>query len=254
MYRVCSWMQLLSVGSKQVNLRHNRPVASQEERESPPGSHPQLRPRKGGAVRGWPNCQISPAAPENGVRGCTFVRGSDRILIALSAGEEPRCRLANQNCNIDVDICPDTAGAALGNGGGFQGIGKVLAERLVEVLVFRVWKRICPSCYFPSQKSALFFGWAAKILYTSSYHLLQGIFRVIGVWYGISLEISNSPTKWRRFWFTFLNFNCRVSFGSSKGSMVETLIYESPLQEDGQPSPIPETVAQPFPEDYEQTE
>lgn len=36
--------------------------------------------------------------------------------------------------------------------------------------------------------------------------------------------------------------------------MVETLIYESPLQEDGQPSPICENVTQPFPEDYEQTE
>lgn len=32
----------------------------------------------------------------------------------------------------------------------------------------------------------------------------------------------------------------RVSFGSSKGSMVETLIFESPLQEEPEPSPIPE--------------
>ncbi|XP_060535909.1 uncharacterized protein LOC132707903 [Cylas formicarius] len=32
----------------------------------------------------------------------------------------------------------------------------------------------------------------------------------------------------------------RVSFGSSKGSMVETLIFESPLQEGPEPSPIPE--------------
>lgn len=29
----------------------------------------------------------------------------------------------------------------------------------------------------------------------------------------------------------------RVSFGSSKGSMVETLIYESPLQEEPELSP-----------------
>lgn len=32
-------------------------------------------------------------------------------------------------------------------------------------------------------------------------------------------------------------FCCRVSFGSSKGSMVETLIYESPLQEEPETSP-----------------
>ncbi|KAL1516644.1 hypothetical protein ABEB36_000529 [Hypothenemus hampei] len=32
----------------------------------------------------------------------------------------------------------------------------------------------------------------------------------------------------------------RVSFGSSKGSMVETLIFESPVQEEPEPSPIPE--------------
>lgn len=32
----------------------------------------------------------------------------------------------------------------------------------------------------------------------------------------------------------------RVSFGSSKGSMVETLIFESPLQEEPEPSPVPE--------------
>nr|CAI5845873.1 unnamed protein product [Callosobruchus analis] len=31
-----------------------------------------------------------------------------------------------------------------------------------------------------------------------------------------------------------------VSFGSSKGSMVETLIFESPVQEEAEPSPIPE--------------
>ena len=29
---------------------------------------------------------------------------------------------------------------------------------------------------------------------------------------------------------------CRVSFGSSKGSMVETLVYESPLQEEPEES------------------
>ncbi|XP_075228612.1 uncharacterized protein LOC142328638 [Lycorma delicatula] len=36
----------------------------------------------------------------------------------------------------------------------------------------------------------------------------------------------------------------RVSFGSSKGSMVETLIYESPLQEEpeGSPTPTPDAV------------
>ncbi|GJQ83290.1 hypothetical protein Trydic_g8882 [Trypoxylus dichotomus] len=45
----------------------------------------------------------------------------------------------------------------------------------------------------------------------------------------------------------------RVSFGSSKGSMVETLIFESPVQEEPEPSPIPENPT-PFPEDLEQTE
>lgn len=35
--------------------------------------------------------------------------------------------------------------------------------------------------------------------------------------------------------------------------MVETLIYEKPLQEDCEPSPIPENV-NPFPEDQDQTE
>lgn len=34
-------------------------------------------------------------------------------------------------------------------------------------------------------------------------------------------------------------FSIRVSFGSSKGSMVETLIYESPLQEEPETSPPP---------------
>lgn len=46
----------------------------------------------------------------------------------------------------------------------------------------------------------------------------------------------------------------RVSFGSSKGSMVETLIYETPLQEEPEPSPIPENGTTPFPEDKEQEE
>ncbi|XP_049818552.1 uncharacterized protein LOC109605759 [Aethina tumida] len=47
----------------------------------------------------------------------------------------------------------------------------------------------------------------------------------------------------------------RVSFGSSKGSMVETLIFESPVQEEPEPSPIPENGdANPFPEDQDQTE
>jgi hypothetical protein len=45
----------------------------------------------------------------------------------------------------------------------------------------------------------------------------------------------------------------RVSFGSSKGSMVETLIFESPVQEEPEPSPIPEN-ASPFPVDQDQTE
>ncbi|XP_063920854.1 uncharacterized protein LOC135135658 [Zophobas morio] len=45
----------------------------------------------------------------------------------------------------------------------------------------------------------------------------------------------------------------RVSFGSSKGSMVETLIFESPVQEEPEPSPIPEN-AIPFPADQDQTE
>lgn len=44
-----------------------------------------------------------------------------------------------------------------------------------------------------------------------------------------------------------------MSFGSSKGSMVETLIYETPLQEEPEPSPIPEN-SNPFPEDQEQEE
>lgn len=44
-----------------------------------------------------------------------------------------------------------------------------------------------------------------------------------------------------------------MSFGSSKGSMVETLIFESPVQEEPEPSPIPEDVY-PFPEDHDQTE
>lgn len=43
----------------------------------------------------------------------------------------------------------------------------------------------------------------------------------------------------------------RVSFGSSKGSMVETLIYEAPPE--GQPSPIIENTT-PFPEDDHQTQ
>ncbi|KAG8262745.1 hypothetical protein J6590_047264 [Homalodisca vitripennis] len=33
---------------------------------------------------------------------------------------------------------------------------------------------------------------------------------------------------------------CQVSFGSSKGSMVETLIYESPVQEEPEVSPTPD--------------
>lgn len=33
-------------------------------------------------------------------------------------------------------------------------------------------------------------------------------------------------------WFFY-----RVSFGSSKGSMVETLIYETPVQEEPEPTP-----------------
>ncbi|XP_068083381.1 mucin-2 [Anabrus simplex] len=45
----------------------------------------------------------------------------------------------------------------------------------------------------------------------------------------------------------------RVSFGSSKGSMVETLIYESPLQEEPEASPVLENVC-PFPADGENTE
>ncbi|KAJ8924937.1 hypothetical protein NQ315_001100, partial [Exocentrus adspersus] len=48
-------------------------------------------------------------------------------------------------------------------------------------------------------------------------------------------------------------FCSRVSFGSSKGSMVETLIFESPVQEEPEPSPIPENVV-PFPLDQDQTE
>lgn len=46
----------------------------------------------------------------------------------------------------------------------------------------------------------------------------------------------------------------RVSFGSSKGSMVETLIYESPLQEEPEPSPIAEHPATTFPESLDQSE
>ncbi|KAF5278067.1 hypothetical protein FQA39_LY18393 [Lamprigera yunnana] len=46
----------------------------------------------------------------------------------------------------------------------------------------------------------------------------------------------------------------RVSFGSSKGSMVETLIYESPLHEEPEPSPIAEHPAHIFSEDLETTE
>ncbi|XP_057672712.1 uncharacterized protein LOC130904142 [Diorhabda carinulata] len=45
----------------------------------------------------------------------------------------------------------------------------------------------------------------------------------------------------------------RVSFGSSKGSMVETLIFETPVQEEPEPSPIPEN-SSPFPADLDQTE
>ncbi|XP_050501239.1 uncharacterized protein LOC114329905 [Diabrotica virgifera virgifera] len=45
----------------------------------------------------------------------------------------------------------------------------------------------------------------------------------------------------------------RVSFGSSKGSMVETLIFETPVQEEPEPSPIPENCS-PFPADHDQTE
>lgn len=45
----------------------------------------------------------------------------------------------------------------------------------------------------------------------------------------------------------------RVSFGSSKGSMVETLIYESPLQEEPEASPILEGVC-PFSADGENGE
>lgn len=45
-----------------------------------------------------------------------------------------------------------------------------------------------------------------------------------------------------------------MSFGSSKGSMVETLIFESPVQEEPEPSPIPENGKQ-FPsENEDQTE
>lgn len=39
----------------------------------------------------------------------------------------------------------------------------------------------------------------------------------------------------------------RVSFGSSKGSMVETLIYESPLQEEPESSPPPKVQETAFP-------
>lgn len=39
----------------------------------------------------------------------------------------------------------------------------------------------------------------------------------------------------------------RVSFGSSKGSMVETLIYESPLQEEPETSPPPKPQETTFP-------
>ncbi|XP_044255748.1 uncharacterized protein LOC123005822 [Tribolium madens] len=46
----------------------------------------------------------------------------------------------------------------------------------------------------------------------------------------------------------------RVSFGSSKGSMVETLIFESPVQEEPEPSPIPENANPSFPTDQDQTE
>jgi hypothetical protein len=45
----------------------------------------------------------------------------------------------------------------------------------------------------------------------------------------------------------------RVSFGSSKGSMVETLIYESPLQEEPEASPVLEGTC-PFPADGENAE
>jgi hypothetical protein len=45
----------------------------------------------------------------------------------------------------------------------------------------------------------------------------------------------------------------RVSFGSSKGSMVETLIYESPLQEEPEASPILEGSCA-FPADGENAE
>ncbi|KAF5306473.1 hypothetical protein FQR65_LT18561 [Abscondita terminalis] len=45
----------------------------------------------------------------------------------------------------------------------------------------------------------------------------------------------------------------QVSFGSSKGSMVETLIYESPLQEESEPSPIAEHPT-PYTDDLESTE
>ncbi|XP_018564054.1 uncharacterized protein LOC108905594 [Anoplophora glabripennis] len=45
----------------------------------------------------------------------------------------------------------------------------------------------------------------------------------------------------------------RVSFGSSKGSMVETLIFESPVQEEPESSPILENVVL-FPADQDQAE
>jgi hypothetical protein len=45
----------------------------------------------------------------------------------------------------------------------------------------------------------------------------------------------------------------RVSFGSSKGSMVETLIYESPLQEEPEASPVLEGSCA-FPADGENAE
>jgi hypothetical protein len=48
-------------------------------------------------------------------------------------------------------------------------------------------------------------------------------------------------------------FCFRVSFGSSKGSMVETLIYESPLQEEPEASPVLEGVC-PFSADGENGE
>lgn len=45
----------------------------------------------------------------------------------------------------------------------------------------------------------------------------------------------------------------RVSFGSSKGSMVETLIYESPLQEEPENSPIAERPCPSFPSNTQES-